>query len=81
MFTEKVTVPRITKAQVAQFESIAPGVSKMVKVPLIETTEQAVIAATDLINSQLTGYEYVLRAEDVVETETGWNITLICAGD
>lgn len=76
-----VTVPRITTATVAEFEAKAPGLSGLVKIPLIEFPEDAKDAAEVMANKTLPRYEYVSSVETVTETATGWVVSLRIAGD
>jgi hypothetical protein len=82
MFTLRVTVPRITHAQIAEFEATVPGFSTVATVPVIETEEQAVRVATTISEKRLTSREYISdRKPEVTKTDSGWNIAFICGGD
>lgn len=76
-----VTVPRITPALLAEFEAKAPGLSGLVKIPLISRPHEAARAAETDANKKLPGYEYVSSVETVTETATGWVVWLRIAGD
>lgn len=76
-----VTVPRITAAMIAEFEAKAPGVSGLVTIPAIEFVEAAKDAAEVIATHSLTRYEYVSAVESIIETATGWVVTVRIAGD
>jgi hypothetical protein len=76
-----VTVPRITPATVAEFEAKVPGLSGLVKIPLIEFPEDSSDAAEVMANKTLPRYEYVSSVEAIAETATGWVVSLRIAGD
>jgi hypothetical protein len=80
-FQRKVTVPRITAGIVADFEALVPGLSGLVKIPVITTTEDVEKAAKAIAEKQLTRYEYVRDVEDITKTATGWVVTLNISGD
>lgn len=76
-----VTVPRITSALLAEIEAKAPGLSGLVKIPLIEFPEDAKDAAEAMANKSLPRYEYVSSVEGITETATCWVVSLRIAGD
>lgn len=76
-----VEVPRITPALLAEFEAKAPGLSGLVKIPLVEFPEDAGDAAEAMANKNLPGYEYVSKVEGITETVTGWVVSLRISGD
>lgn len=76
-----VTVPRITAATIAAFEAQAPGLSGLVKIPVISRPHEAANAAEALANKTLPGTEYVSEVETITDTDTGWVVTLRVAGD
>lgn len=80
-YTMKVTVPRITAATVAAFEAQAPGLSSLVKIPVISEPHEVARVAEAMANKKLPGYEYVSKVENVAETATGWVVALRIAGD
>lgn len=81
MFTFSATVPRITRAQVAEMEASIPGFSKVATVPVIETEEQALHAAEKYTNQIIERREYIVETLSVEETETGWAFKFRCSGD
>ena len=82
MFTLRVTVPRITRTHLSQFEMLVPDVFIVSTVPVIETGEQALRAATIVAEKKLTRYEYISdREHKVTETATGWDFEFVCFGD
>lgn len=76
-----VTVPRITPALLAEFEVKAPGLSRLVKIPVISQPHEAARVAEADANKNLPGAEYVSSVETITETDTGWVVTLRIAGD
>lgn len=76
-----VTVPRITAATIAEFEAKAPGISRLVKFPVISNAEDAARAVEENTNRKLPRYEYVSEVETITETDTGWVATVRIAGD
>lgn len=81
MFKRKVTVPRITADAVAEMERIVPGLSTVVKVPVIQTEKEARAAAEAIVEKTLERYEYVGDVALVEETDAGWVVTLNIWGD
>lgn len=80
-YTMNVTVPRITAATIAEFEAKAPGLSGLVKIPLISAPHEASRTAVAMANKNLPGHEYVSSVEAITETATGWVLALRIAGD
>jgi hypothetical protein len=80
-YNMNVTIPRITAATVAEFESKAPGLSGLVKIPVVTEPHEASRAAEAMANKKLPGCEYVSKVETITETATGWVVTLRIAGD
>lgn len=76
-----VEVPRITPALLAEFEAKAPGLSGLVKIPIINAPHEASRTAEAMANKKLPGYEYVSSVEGITETVTGWVVSLRIAGD
>lgn len=80
-FKLKVTVPRITGADIAEMEARFPGLSKLVKVPIVTRADDAEKAAKTMVEKQLVKYEYVREVESITETDGGWVVTLGISGD
>lgn len=80
-FKSTVKVPLITAQAVHGFNQMVPGLSKVVTIPVIETEEQAIAAATKMVEKNLVRYEYISRLEKVEDTGEGWTVTFHCAGD
>lgn len=81
MFQAKTTVPRITAAHVTLMETIAPGVTRISSIPVIETKEQALAVAKAQVEKNLLRYEYISQTSNIVETAAGWEIEFRIAGD
>lgn len=80
-FRTDVSVPRITAAEVALLEKTYPNLAAVATIPVIETEEQALTEGAKVAAKDLVRYEYIARLGSVSETDTGWDITFIVAGD
>lgn len=80
-FKLKVSVPRITAADVAEMEARFPGLSKLAKIPVVSRKDDVEKAATVMAEKHLVKYEYVRDMESLVETDTGWDVTFNISGD
>lgn len=76
MYTQTVTIPRITQEQIDALEKVVPSLSSVVKVPLITTEEQALVRAMDLVHSRVPTHEVVTGVGGVVISNDGWTFTL-----
>jgi len=81
MFTQEITVPRITRAQFIQMNQMVPGLSDFASIPVIETAEKAEQEAVRVVNKRLATSEYVARCSSIAEEESGWTFTFLCLGD
>ena len=80
-FKSTVKVPLVTAQAVHGFNQMVPGLSTVATIPVIETEEQAIAAATKIATERLVKYEYISRLEKVEETAEGWTVVFHCAGD
>lgn len=80
-YKTSISIPRITAAQVAQLEAIVPGIGTVAPIPVIETETQAVTVGSELLRKSLLRYEYLARLESVEDTDSGWLIEYVVAGD
>lgn len=76
MYTQTVTIPRISQEQVDALESLVPSLSNAVKIPLITTEEQALAHAMDLIHSRTPTNEAVTGVAEVIVSRDSWTFTL-----
>lgn len=80
-FKSTVKVPLVTAQTVHGFNQMVPGLSTVVTIPVIETEEQALVAATKIATDRLVKYEYISRIDSIEDTGEGWTVIFHCAGD
>lgn len=80
-FKKTVKVPLVTSAMKNAIEQIAPGISTVTSIPVIESQETALKFAEEIAKKQLVKYEYISRLESVEDTAEGWTVVFHCAGD
>lgn len=81
MFTQEITVPRITRAQFIHMNKMVPGLSEFASIPVIETAEKAEQEAIRVVEKGLATSEYVARCSSISEEKDGWTFTFLCMGD
>lgn len=81
MFTQTVSVPRITSKDIESMEVIVKGLQQFVHIPTIADEAQAVTFAQRNIKASLATSEYVAGVKDVTETASGWDVELTIFGD
>lgn len=74
MYKRTVTVPRRTADSIRELEKWLPLLTASLKIPVVDSAEQAARIAESLVMEQL-GWEEVMDDAVVTETETGWDVS------
>lgn len=74
VYKRTVTVPRRTADSIRELEKRLPLLTASLKIPVVESAEQATRIAESLMMEQL-GWEEVMDDAVVTETKTGWDVT------
>lgn len=82
MYTIKRDVKKVTLDMLKEADKIVPGILTHKDFPVVENQNQAKVEALNIANKQLErSREWASRTTDIIETPTGWTVTIVILGD